>query len=81
MDKNVERNTHENNQSKHTKPFSSQLITEKIFHDIVRELSSNKPLGPGTVPAWAIKENQTKMVPHLTYILNECIKNIIPDCI
>ena len=44
--------------------------------------SSIKPFGSCSVPAWAIKDGQTKIVPPLAYTLNECIKqNIFLDCI
>ena len=47
----------------------------------VRKLSSNRLQGPCTAPAWAIEDCQTISVPHLTYILYECIEhNISPDC-
>ena len=46
----------------------------------IRELSSNKPLGPCTVPAWAIKDGMFIIAPHLTYVFNECLKNsVFPD--
>ena len=39
-----------------------------------------QPTGPCTVPAWAIKDGKAIIVPHLTYVINECIKsNVFPD--
>ena len=50
---------------------------EKLTRKIIRELNPRKPLGPCTVPAWAIKDGQEILIPHITFIINECIKNNI----
>ena len=49
----------------------------EVNSKIIRELNHRKPLGPCTVPAWAIKDGQEILIPHITFIINECIKNNI----
>ena len=52
-------------------------ITEKDCYDILKQIIPHKPTGPCKVPAWAIIDGQKILVPHLTFVLNECIK----DCV
>ena len=60
-------------------PFHFQHITVKQCFDIVRKINVRKPLGPCTVPAWAIIDGQSVIVPHLTFVINTClIENIFP---
>ena len=44
-------------------PFHFQHITVKQCFDIVRQTNVRKPLGPCTVPAWAIIDGQSVIVP------------------
>ena len=51
----------------------------KQCFDIVRKINVRKPLGPCTVPAWAIIDGQSVIVPHLTFVINTCLdENIFP---
>ena len=51
----------------------------KQCFDIVRKINVRKPLGPCTVPAWAIIDGQSVIVPHLTFVINICLdENIFP---
>ena len=51
----------------------------KQCFDIVRIINVRKPLGPCTVPAWAIIDGQSVIVPHLTFVINTCLdENIFP---
>ena len=51
----------------------------KQCFDIVRKINVRKPLGPCTVPAWAIIGGQSVIVPHLTFVINTCLdENIFP---
>ena len=80
-DKNAKRQNHKKTLANIPNSPVFSLLQKKIY-DAVRELSSNKPLGPGTVPARAMKDGQTILVPHFTSILNACTKqNLFPDCI
>ena len=54
-------------------PFHFQHITVKQCFDIVRKINVRKPLGPCTVPAWAIVDGQSVIVPHLTFVINTCL--------
>ena len=59
--------------------FHFQHITVKQCFDIVRKINVRKPLGPCTVPAWAIIDGQSVIVPHLTFVINTCLdENIFP---
>ena len=59
--------------------FHFQHITVKQCFDIVRKINVGKPLGPCTVPAWAIIDGQSVIVPHLTFVINTCLdENIFP---
>ena len=45
-----------------------------------RELNANKPLGPRTVPACALKDATHIIAPHLNFIFNKFVKsNKFPD--
>ena len=73
-DKKEERYTHDILARLNAKLFSFQLVTAEIMHDLLNVLSSHWPLGPCTVPAWAINDGQTVILvilPHNTYSLNE----------
>ena len=54
--------------------FSFRPTTIKEVFDAVKSLEINKPLGPCSIPAWAIKDGMTEIVPHLTMVINEYIK-------
>ena len=60
----------------HSKPFGFQCVNEKLTRKIIRELNPRKPLGPCTVPAWAIKDGQEILISHITFITVEYIKTI-----
>ena len=55
--------------------FCFWAVSEEYCFDIIRNLNHNKPTGPCKVLAWAITDGKQILVPHLTMILNECIKN------
>ena len=63
-----------NNPSKRT--FSFRLVTDKECHDVLRHLKVSKPQGPSSIPAWAIKDAASELVPHLSFIINQSIKEI-----
>ena len=51
----------------------------KQCFDIVRKINVRKPLGPCTVPVWAIIDGQSVIFPHLTFVINACLdENIFP---
>ena len=53
--------------------------TVKQCFDIDRKINVRKPLRPCTVPAWAIIDGQSVIVPHLTFVINTCLdENIFP---
>ena len=56
------------------KLFSFRPTTIKEVFDAVKSLKINKPLGPCSIPAWAIKDGMTEIVPRLTMVINEYIK-------
>ena len=67
-------------QSKPKITFSFHLVDERNMYKFLKELHPKKPTRPCTVPAWAIKDGTAIIVPHLTYVINECIKNnVFPD--
>ena len=60
--------------------FAFSEINVECMLSKIRELNPNKPMGPCTVPAWAIKDAMHIIAPHLTFIFNECVKaNFFPD--
>ena len=56
------------------KYFSFHYVTEIDCHDAIRALGRNKPIGPSNIPAWAIKDSSSVIVPHLNFLVNYCIK-------
>ena len=56
------------------KLFSFRPTTIKEVSDAVKSLKIKKLLGPCSIPAWAIKDGMTEIVPHLTMVINEYIK-------
>ena len=62
-----------NKSASESAPFHFQHITVKQCFDIVRKIIVRKPLGPCTVPAWAIIDGQSVIVPHLTFVINTCL--------
>ena len=48
------------------KLFSFRPTTIEEVFDAVKSFKINKPLGPCSIPAWAIKDGMTEIVPHLT---------------
>ena len=68
-----------NKSASESAPFRFQHITVKQCFDTVRKINFRKPLGPCTVPAWAIIDDQSVIVPHLTFVINTCLdENIFP---
>ena len=57
--------------------FSFCPIPEKDCYDFLKQINPHKPTGPCKVLAWAILDGQQILIPHLTFVLNECIK----DCV
>ena len=53
--------------------FEFSPITEKELFDVLKSLKRNKPLGPSKIPAWAIKDAQSIIAPHLLFIINQGI--------
>ena len=51
-----------------------RMISEKECLDVLKNLDVNKPTGPSTIPAWALKDGLTELYPHLTFIINAFIK-------
>ena len=56
------------------KTFSFHYVTEKDCHDVIRALGRNKPIGPSNIPAWAIKDSSSVIVPNLNFLVNYSIK-------
>ena len=54
--------------------FSFHPISEKQCFDIFREIDPKKPMGPCALPPWVFIDTKDLIVPHLTFIFNECIK-------
>ena len=67
----------------HGRPkFELRFFTEKEIFDVVKQLNSKKPLGPSKLPAWALKDAISALGPHITFLLNACLRaNIFPDCL
>ena len=63
-----------NNPSKRT--FSFRFVTDKECYDALRHLKVSKPQGPSSIPAWALKDAASELVPHLSFILNQSIKEL-----
>ena len=57
--------------------FSFCPITEIDCYDISKQINPHKPTGPCKVTAWEIIDCQQILVSHLTFVLNQCIK----DCV
>ena len=64
-----------NKPSKRT--FSFHFVTDKECHDALRHLKVSKPQGPSSIPAFALKNAASEIVPHLSFIINQSIKEII----
>ena len=54
--------------------FSFHPISEKQCFDIFLEIDPKKPTGPCALPPWVFIDTKDLIVPHLTFIFNECIK-------
>ena len=54
--------------------FSFHPISEKQCFDIFREIDPKKPTGPCVLPPWVFIDTKDLIVPHLTFIFNECIQ-------
>ena len=63
-----------NNPSKRT--FSFRFLTDKECHDALRHLKVSKPQGSSSIPAWALKDAASKLVPRLSFIINQSIKEL-----
>ena len=46
------------------KNFWFHFATDKDCHDAIKALGRNKPIGPSHIPAWAIKDSRSVIVPH-----------------
>ena len=68
-----------NKSASESAPFHFQHIKVKQCFDIVQKINVRKPLEPCTVPAWAIIDGQSVIVPHLTFVINTCLdENYFP---
>ena len=68
-----------NKSASESAPFHFQHIKVKQCFDINQKINVRKPLGPCTVPAWAIIDGQSVIVPHLTFVINTCLdENVFP---
>ena len=56
-------------QYKTNKTFSFRYITEKECFQQLKQLNANKPLGPSSIPAWALQDGATAINSHLTFII------------
>ena len=56
------------------KTFSFGFVTEKECFDAIKSLGKNKPLGPSLIPAWVLKDASPIVTHHLSYNVNNCIK-------
>ena len=64
-----------NNLSKRT--FSFRFVTYKECHDALRHLKVSKPQGPSSIPAWALKDAASELVPQLSFMKNQSTKELI----
>jgi hypothetical protein len=55
--------------------FSFKLITDNEVLSYINKLDNRKPLGPSTIPAWAIKDAAKILTPHICYLINLSIIN------
>ena len=53
--------------------FNFNFVTEQQCYRAIRRLDVNKPLGPSSIPAWAIKDGQHVLVKHICNIINAYI--------
>ena len=68
-----------NKSASESAPFAFQHITVKQCFDVVQKINVRKPLGPCAVPAWAIIDGRSVIVPHLTFVINTCLdENFLP---
>ena len=58
------------------KTFLFTIVTEKEYFD-AKSLGKNQPLGSSLIPAWALTDVSPIATNHLSYIVNNCIKNLI----
>ena len=63
-----------NNPSK--RKFSFRFVRDKECHDALRHLKVSKPQGSSSIPAWALKDAASKLVPHMSFIINQYIKEL-----
>ena len=63
-----------NNPSKRT--FIFRFVPDKESHDALRDLKVSKPQGPSSLPARELKDAASELVPHLSFIINQSIKEI-----
>ena len=69
---NTDSTMHSTTTTRSTK-FNFRFVSEKECFDTVSKLQANKPLGPSTIPAWALIAGQAQIVPHLTFLINSYI--------
>ena len=64
------------------KTFLYRFVTEKECFDALKSLGKNKLPGPALIPAWAFKDASPIASHHLSYIVNNCIKeSYFPKCL
>ena len=56
------------------KTSSFHYVTEKDRHDAIRALGRNKPIRPSKIPARAIKDSSSVIIPHLNFLVRYCKK-------
>ena len=56
--------------------FSFRFVSDKECHDALRHLKVSKPQGPSSIPAWSLKDAASELVPHLSFIKNQFIKEL-----
>ena len=60
--------------------FNFRPISQKECFVLIKELKGNKPQGAGKLPSWAIIDRKSIIMPHLNFVLNQCILNLVfPD--
>ena len=54
----------------------SVFVTDKEIHDALRHLKVSRPQNPSSIPAWALKDSASEIFPHLSFIINQSVKEL-----
>jgi hypothetical protein len=60
--------------------FHFRFITTAETCKYIKQLDNSKPMGPSTIPAWAIKDAEVILTPHICYLINLAIsQRVFPN--